>query len=1157
MTQSCTPWRLLCKCLIAALLSTAAAVQLPAQETAPTDAAEQVDAPVESVPPDITPDAAPTESDSEPEETLTRKTLEQDIQNLDYFQLVTWLGRLELSTQGDINQLRQRLLGHFNVIPAAAAGIDTQNDVEVIIESALSGNYFDIEQVDERYIRLQGGVQLMLIDNVENATHTIRAEELIFNQEQELVTARGEVEYFIDRDGSREEFSGHTLVFELDGWQGIFLGGRGNREPTGDQQSGFRYEAGQITRSPDDIVVMEDVTVTSSPSADPYYHLKAEKIWLIGPAEWALSNAVLYVGEVPLFYFPYFFRPGDEIIFHPVFGTRDREGAFIQTTTYLIGRKERSAVDSLSFLQSTNTVNRAQTVDGIFLRNTTEPYNPATSATLRLLVDYYSRLGGYIELEGDFNGVNDVVNTINFDTALAVSNHIYPGAGGDYTTLFVSNGTATEQLVHSNFFGTEVPFRYLIDLQIGMSVGSFRSSLLLQYYSDRYIISEFDDRAEENDWYGIVLGEEDLVTTTTLSETSSFLWRSESSYSVPNLPSPFISNLALNNFLLSVNWTSKDYTNPPPHIATATFSPESDFYVPNTIFAPNIGVSLSGTLLSPDIIAGTAASAAEESSVINAELRPPWEATDPETEEIVDDDDAPPVWTPPDASETDFSFRDQTTRTNYGGYQIRRPLDYGLTYSLTPDFSFQHITNNIEWNTPADIDFSLRYSTLTLDNSLDFGLFFDLYENYLRLNTNFTTRGRYRTTFDGEAITETDRDRERRADFAYNYFSIDNSSTLSTNFLQAIPQWASTSASYTISSHLYQYRFDQFENGNSDEPIYESLPAEWDREFITAHNTALNLIWDTPIGREALTLSYRLPPHLQQFSANLALQFGPVALATNLSVSEPGDAAGDPDPTRPWEFNPLVTTASITFLDELVLSGNMRVNLNDEFIDTVSASLRTWFVTTSLELERTEAFVFNFTNDGTLPWQETGEPDLRPTTLRISASENVQSDPLWKGRVRVGGNISASLSFDLLRFTESAFSMNYGISLFVFEFIDISLSATVTNDLVYIYVPELAAQTGATPRNFFVDFLQSINIFNQTDLETGLFKLQNISLNIAHRLVDWDLIFGYTASPVLDTSVTPNNYIFEQQFTVSIAWRPIPELKRDIVIDNDDQVTIE
>ncbi|MDE6351105.1 MAG: hypothetical protein K2K67_08905, partial [Treponemataceae bacterium] len=88
---------------------------------------------------------------------------------------------------------------------------------------------------------------------------------------------------------------------------------------------------------------------------DPHWRIKASRIWLLPGGEFAFFSAVLFVGHVPLLYFPAFYYPKDELIFNPAFGYRNREGYYINTTAYIIGRKPLDARSSVEANRATGS----------------------------------------------------------------------------------------------------------------------------------------------------------------------------------------------------------------------------------------------------------------------------------------------------------------------------------------------------------------------------------------------------------------------------------------------------------------------------------------------------------------------------------------------------------------------------------------------------------------------------------------------------------------------------------------------------------------------------------------------------------------------------------------------------------------------------------
>jgi lipopolysaccharide assembly outer membrane protein LptD (OstA) len=107
----------------------------------------------------------------------------------------------------------------------------------------------------------------------------------------------------------------------------------------------------------------------------------------------------------------FFLYPADEVFFHPGIGYRSREGAFVQTTSYLLGeerrdRKESGLLSLMSNMDNSGPLERS----GVFIRRTSFDTDTGDGSSdvaagknpsiLRLLADVYSSLGVYLGLHG-------------------------------------------------------------------------------------------------------------------------------------------------------------------------------------------------------------------------------------------------------------------------------------------------------------------------------------------------------------------------------------------------------------------------------------------------------------------------------------------------------------------------------------------------------------------------------------------------------------------------------------------------------------------------------------------------------------------------------------------------------------------------------------
>ncbi|MCK4516599.1 MAG: LPS-assembly protein LptD, partial [Spirochaetaceae bacterium] len=368
---------------------------------------------------------------------LNEQTLGRDIETAGFYELIAWLEGLNQSTTGDRDALRRRVLDYYGLTTEEPGAEDERTPL--VVDSAARTRYFTLDEIDERYVRLSGGVTLTLRDDERDVTHQIVADEVTYNQDLNILSASGDVIYTLDRGGAIEQFTGAALTVQLDDWEGAFVQGVTERARTIEgEQVDFSFAGSYITRSSDDVVVMEDGRVTSSTADPPNYEIRADKIWVLSPGEWGLRNAHLYVGRVAVFYFPFFFRPGNELFFNPSVGVRDREGRFIQTTTYILGEPEEpeSAFSFLQIAEEEGTTG-AQKIEGLYLvpDEAADLAPPDSGAVLRILTDIYTKLGAYVAIDGEFPEAG-ALNNLEVYLGLGMSRQIY-------TYNFSGGGTTT------------------------------------------------------------------------------------------------------------------------------------------------------------------------------------------------------------------------------------------------------------------------------------------------------------------------------------------------------------------------------------------------------------------------------------------------------------------------------------------------------------------------------------------------------------------------------------------------------------------------------------------------------------------------------------------------------------------------------------------
>jgi len=412
-----------------------------------------------------------------------------DIETSSYDELVFWCRRLGLDFSGAKSALQDRLKKLYDV---SGSSNNKKKDGDTIkIESAKKTQYYKIEEIDEDYIRIIGDVQVLLEESGDGGAtaHKITADYIIFNKKQKIMTAYGHVLYEKKSGDSTDFFKGDSLVFNIKSWEGIIYHGVSEKEKESSGEGGgtntFYYSGEKLIKGKNDKIKMINGKISSSEGDFPVYSISASNIWVLGPGEWAIKNATMKVGEVPVMYLPFFLKWGDHFIFNPAVGKSDEVGQYLNLTYYLLGKKEeKGSADSFNFLDpGDGSEGSGQYVDGLFLRNGKpkedensdldksndkknlekenideqndeelsesakkfkewkktlksdwENVKANEETYIKLMADSYTNIGQFVGLEGSLKGFSHIAS-IEFDAGIGIS---YLGKG--YSGTNISDG---------------------------------------------------------------------------------------------------------------------------------------------------------------------------------------------------------------------------------------------------------------------------------------------------------------------------------------------------------------------------------------------------------------------------------------------------------------------------------------------------------------------------------------------------------------------------------------------------------------------------------------------------------------------------------------------------------------------------------------------
>ena len=506
----------------------------------------------------------------------------------------------------------------------------------ITITNARQTTYEKDEKNDQDSIVLEGAVEISVKKG--STVSEIKADKVTYDRKTEMLYAEGNVEILTKSSSAGgETTTASSLLMNTSTLEGIFDDGRVVQTksdalnlPSGSTLIVFSDIFG---KSEDNTIAFKNSSLTFCDAEDPHWHIDASRTWLLPGGEFAFLNALLYVGPVPVMYFPAFYYPKDELVYNPVFGSKLREGKYIQTTLYLMGRKplssstanskssssssssgssESSTEESLkavyNFMKPTEL--KEQERQGLMLHNLDESYKGDTSTYVKLLADWYANLGAMVGIDGKLRPSKEYITNLDFNAMFGFSNTVFLN-DKTYSALSLSGNTYYDG---SNFLGLKLPFRYGANLDFTLSK-PFRLSISLPVYSDPYFYGDFKTREESMDWisYLIDMANDDengtanssSSTSSGSSQVSQLVWKLNSSYSpvLPAVIKPYLNSLSFSlNSSIYINAIQKEDAVLKADVRSdidedwKKYTPERSFYYPSQITPANASLSLNGTL---------------------------------------------------------------------------------------------------------------------------------------------------------------------------------------------------------------------------------------------------------------------------------------------------------------------------------------------------------------------------------------------------------------------------------------------------------------------------------------------------------------------------------------------------------------------------------
>ncbi|MFA6366896.1 MAG: hypothetical protein WCX13_06875, partial [Candidatus Hydrogenedentales bacterium] len=790
---------------------------------------------------------------------IERKSLALDIAISKYYELRSMAEKYGLSTQGLSQELRSRLYEFFRIAPPAKP----PSASSITIESASNLEYFTLEGSQDSYIRLSGPLTLKITTD-DGFSHNIRADEIVFNRDKEIVQAKGNVLYIREGQGRSDEFRGTTILVDLKSYSGVFLDGVYNLDPSAAVKRSLSFHFEKLTRRAADLSILEHALVTACDDPQPHYHIRAKKVWLFENGDWALSSATLYLGVVPVLWLPFFYYPNDEIVFHPVIGYRSREGAFVQTTTYLLGamKRDTSSSSSLSLFSEEGGggttelsgifIKRLQSASGDSQDGAVKTSKSSNGQTLKLLADIYSALGIYVGLAGTIPETKS--GSLDFTVGIGLSRSLFLESNGFYSPFDASNGNVSDWN-SSNFLGLALPLRFGLDASYSYkkTSGPLRYSIAvrLPFYSDPYFEKDFYQRSESSNLLAAI----DANTTAVSKRTSmTQSLQSSLSWSVQNAKGPsLLQSASVSKLAAQMAWKSK--SQPTTGLTTAqkrilAVNPQRDFFYPDSLKFLDSSFSLSGTLIQYD-------SKAKKTGGVNADAALPETARS----EVIDGDGGNSA--PPAENKNAEAAAAAAAANSLPAASVKKTRDFSqssinLGWAASGSTSIEEKFYSSDWIYPEDVDATLSYLLAGWKGSATLTSSGSWAEKLLAMQTSlgFSSQDQWRPYLRDERISPTTVHPYRLSDYSYRSTTVDASAALSVSPFSSGTSLSASSLQYSIGGTLYKNKYSGLtDDGKNSLPIYTSTWIGWNSDTLSSHALSATVSL-TPKNRASQRLSF-------------------------------------------------------------------------------------------------------------------------------------------------------------------------------------------------------------------------------------------------------------------------------------------------------------
>lgn len=1077
------------------------------------------------------------------------------------------------------------------------------NTTVITIDRADSSSYRKNEKDGTDEIFLSGDVSV----SVEKGSTklAIKADEITYNRTTETLFAKGNIELVQSGTSAGEQIiTATSLLVNTSTLEGFFDNGRAVHTqsdalnlPSG---STLIVASRMFGRDSSSTIAFKKAELTFCDDENPHWRIRASRIWLLPGGEFAFLNAVLSVGHVPVLYLPAFYYPKDELIFNPSFGYRERHGFYVQTTTYLLGRKPLEPQD-LSNKSSTDDENKPSNADeltkglfnfmkpsvlkeqrreGLVMHNLEEDYEGDTSHYLKVIGDYYTNLGLVTGVDGVFAPSNEYVSAVSASVRLGWTNTVFENSGN--YTVYSSSGKKFKD--SANFMGFHTPYRFGANFKADISK-PIVFHLSMPVFSDPYFTEDFDERSEYLDWISFFMNSDSTKTTDkedTSKQTSSFTWNADTSFKipVPEAFSPYLTNVSVSSANASIifNTKNRDPKLDPEWAAMQSDwskkTPERSFFYPSQVTPIKLNGRIEGVFFqypfpkpkTKKVPAYTTKLAVPYELLTDEEKKEYDEKKRLESEKEGDEKTAQKDSSEgektaqkdsdrkKDSKELVFIFR-EIDDVETGSITQIEDINYRLTYSINPEYSKQvnyDATNLVKSEDFKWHDIYSSYYQVAVPSTVSSNLV--LKDSFASMVNNFTFNPAFQShpNLDGYT-TESSKNSVILSDYKAQKMDLTNTNTVSLKPFRFTEYFKDTGLEWNTTIKLIKTDFI----GDVDHPEWEYITAKYyDEESVTIHTLSAILAAQEGEFSQSFKMTSNLPPQKDEYNGTLTFGFPYFTTTATTGLYEDVDE----NEVKEFKWNPLKQSATLKLFDgDLNFTESLNYNMEEKYRDSFKLSGSYKGLQVAYTMQYADVYDFDDSKKGN-PWTSRDKKDFVPYSLSVAYVTQNKNYRYWKKRITWAPSLSTSVVYDFIKPTNSYFRFVPAISFNIHEQFELTFSSESQNNVIFRYVQKYVGYKDAIAgeTNVFKDLYNSFAFWgggslwedDQAKRKSSGFKIKNFKISVKRLLHDWSMEGNVTFKPrtITDTDGS-KKFDYHPYITFCISWHPMPSMKTKLVDD--------